>query len=157
MTLLEQRRKLVTGGSFDLTTIVPIGYPRRIGLFAKLDLPKYLREWLTGDRTSPQAGLGHEPLKRSVPRYSDNRAVLSPALTEAILFTGVETHYQLFHEIMWHFQYREKTQQTGNIKTKHICYTHKQGAVMQFTSNWKMIVHGAGTKTRARRKHYDRL
>ena len=33
----------VTGGSFDLTTIVPIGHPRRIGLFAKLDLPKYLR------------------------------------------------------------------------------------------------------------------
>ena len=43
-TVLEQRRELVTGGSFDLTTIVPIGHPRRIGLFAKLDLPKYLRE-----------------------------------------------------------------------------------------------------------------
>ena len=43
VTLSEQRRELVTGGSFDLTTIVPIGHPRRIGLFAKLDLPKYLR------------------------------------------------------------------------------------------------------------------
>ena len=38
------RQELVTGGSFDLTTIVPIGHPRRIGLFAKFDLPKYLRE-----------------------------------------------------------------------------------------------------------------
>ena len=37
-------KELVTGGSFDLTAIVPIGHPRRIGLFAKLDLPKYLRE-----------------------------------------------------------------------------------------------------------------
>ena len=36
-------KELVTGGPFDLTTIVPIGHPRRIGLFAKLDLPKYLR------------------------------------------------------------------------------------------------------------------
>ena len=44
VTLSEQRRELVTGGSFDLTTIVPIGHPRRIGLFAKLDLPKYMRE-----------------------------------------------------------------------------------------------------------------
>ena len=43
VTLLEQRLELVTGRSFDLTTIVPIGHPRRIGLFAKLDLPKYLR------------------------------------------------------------------------------------------------------------------
>ena len=44
VTLLEQRRELVTGGSFNLTTIVPIGHPRRIGLFAKFDLPKCLRE-----------------------------------------------------------------------------------------------------------------
>ena len=44
VTLLEQRQERVTGGSFDLTTIVPIGHPRRIGLFAKFDLPKYLRE-----------------------------------------------------------------------------------------------------------------
>ena len=43
VTLLEQRWERATGGSFDLTTIVPIGHPRRIGLFAKLDLPKYLR------------------------------------------------------------------------------------------------------------------
>ena len=35
VTLSEQRQDLVTGGSFDLTTIVPIGHPRRIGLFAK--------------------------------------------------------------------------------------------------------------------------
>ena len=44
LTLLEQRLELIMGGSFDLITIVPIGHPRRIGLFAKLDLPKYLRE-----------------------------------------------------------------------------------------------------------------
>ena len=43
MTPLEQHRELVTGGYFDLTTTVPIGHPRRIELFAKLDLPKYLR------------------------------------------------------------------------------------------------------------------
>ena len=29
---------------------------------------------LSGGRTSAQVGLGHEPLKRSVPFYSDNRA-----------------------------------------------------------------------------------
>ena len=44
VTFLEQRQQLVMGGSFDLTTIVPIGHPHRIGLFAKFDLPKYLRE-----------------------------------------------------------------------------------------------------------------
>ena len=33
----------VTGGSFDLTTVVPIVYPRKIGSLAKFDLPKYLR------------------------------------------------------------------------------------------------------------------
>uniref|UniRef100_A0A8C4QNX9 EH domain containing 1 n=1 Tax=Eptatretus burgeri TaxID=7764 RepID=A0A8C4QNX9_EPTBU len=36
---------LFTGGPFDLTTIVPIGHLHRIGLFAKLDLPKYPRGW----------------------------------------------------------------------------------------------------------------
>ena len=36
-------KEQVTSGSFDLTTIVPIGHPRRIGLFAKLDPPKYPR------------------------------------------------------------------------------------------------------------------
>ena len=29
---------------------------------------------ILGDRTSAQVGLGHEPLKRSVPFCSDNRA-----------------------------------------------------------------------------------
>ena len=31
------------GGSFDLTTVVPIVYPHKIGSLAKFDLPKYLR------------------------------------------------------------------------------------------------------------------
>ena len=36
----------------------------------------------------PQVGLGHGPLKQSVPFYSDNRAVLSPTSMDPILFTG---------------------------------------------------------------------
>ncbi len=40
----NKRQQPITGGFLIPTTTEPIGHPRRIGLFAKLDLPNYLRE-----------------------------------------------------------------------------------------------------------------
>ena len=49
---------------------------------------------LPRDGTTPQADSGHEPLKRFVPYYRDNRAELSTTLTVPINYRDLETRYE---------------------------------------------------------------
>ena len=57
---------------FDLITVVPIVYPRKIGSLAKFDLPKYLRGQSTG---RPYLGAG---------RFGDTNRLSSSFRTAAI-------------------------------------------------------------------------
>jgi len=85
-------------------------------------------------RTAPQVGLGHEPLKRSVPYYSDNRAVLSPTLTVPILFTGRSTpNYLLIPQFKMALSMGKDATNGIHCTQGHLLYTylhtqHKQGS-----------------------------
>ena len=69
--------------------------------------------------TTPQVGLGHEPLKRFVPYYRDNRAVLSPTSTVLITYRVFKPSTNLFRDVRWHFQ-RGKDATNGEQFNKHI-------------------------------------
>ena len=74
----------------------------------------------------PQVGSGHEPLKRLVPCFGDNRAELSPTSTVQIIYWVSKPTTNPFRDARWNFQTKERTQRNGSQFDKHIYFILRQ-------------------------------
>ena len=104
---------------------------------------------------------GHEPLKRSVPYYSDNRAVLSPTSTDVIIFTRALT--PLYQFIPWckmalsmkriGRNERGTVQQADLLSTAHVRQSCNESCMYVQSQQWIMHV----CTVTASKKKYHRI